>query len=72
MRNTFLFPVEMFAHHEDDLMAVESYQMLPGGPTIQVECPIVGQLYKVINQETSELIASVIGATEDQDLIIGP
>lgn len=72
IKNTFDFPLEIFPHEEDDLVEVESFEIPAGGQSLQLECPIVGQLYKVLNQETKEVIAHVTGGCADQFLLIGP
>lgn len=42
VKNTFHFPVEIYAHEEDELIEVERYEITAGGPSIQMECQIVG------------------------------
>jgi len=72
IRNTFQFPLEIYPHDEDDLAEVESFLISPQGPSLQVESPIVGQLFKVINQESREDVAHIVGAAEDQFVTVGP
>ena len=64
--------MEIFPHEEDDLVEVESFEIPAGGQTLQLECPFVGQLYKVLNLETKEVVANITGGSIDQFLIIGP
>lgn len=72
VKNAFPFPLEIYPHDDDDLIEVESFEIPSRGPSLQLECPVVGQLFKVINQETQEVIAHVTGAVEDQFLVVGP
>ena len=72
IKNTFDFPLEIFPHEEDDLVEVEAFEIPAGGPSLQLECPVVGQLFKVLNQETKEVVAHISGGSADQFLLIGP